>query len=180
VRVLTTQGITLEPQLASHAPAMFDLLCDPAIYEYENEPPASVEALRERFKRLESRTSPDGKQQWLNWVVRMQSRDVADEVAGYVQATVHPNGRASVAYVLGNRHWGKGIASRAVIAMIKELREHHGAGECIAILKSVNARSLRLLQGLGFKLASADEACVDIDPDEMVMILPATTSPSTR
>jgi len=176
VRVLTAQGITLEPQVASHAPAMFDLLCDPAIYEYENEPPRSLEWLRARFARLESRKSPDGKQQWLNWIVRLESGDVA----GYVQASVYPDGRASIAYVLGSRYWGKGIASRAVVAMIGELREHHGAAECIAILKSVNQRSLRLLERLGFASASPSELRIEIESDELVMLLPATASPSTR
>jgi RimJ/RimL family protein N-acetyltransferase len=176
VRALNTRGVTLEPQIAAHAPEMFELLCDPAIYEYENEAPASAQALVERFTRLESRTSPDGTQQWLNWIVRLHSGDVA----GYVQATVHPDGRAAIAYVLGSRYWGKGIASRSVVAMIGELREHHGARDCIAILKSMNGRSLRLLERLGFAPASPQDLGITIDPDETVMILPAITNPSSR
>jgi RimJ/RimL family protein N-acetyltransferase len=176
MRVLTTQGVTLEPQFASHAAAMFDVLSDPAIYEFENHPPTSVEELRKRFKRLESRASPDRSQQWLNWVIRLHSGDIA----GYVQATVHPGGRAAIAYVLNSRYWGKGIAFRSVRAMIEELREHHGAGECIAILKSANARSHRLLQRLGFKPATADKLGVEIDLNESLMVLPAKASPSTR
>lgn len=176
MRVIIAPGITLEPQVESHAPAMFAVLRDPAIYEYENEPPASLEWLQKRFKRLESRASPDGAQQWLNWVVRLDS----GEVAGYVQATVHADGRAAVAYVLGSRFWGQGIASRSVRAMIGELRARHGAGRCVAVLKSVNARSLRLLQRLGFAPATPDEHGVELDPDETMMVLAATASPSTR
>src|SRR4051812_39731660 len=174
MRVLTTRGITLEPQFASHAPAMFEVLSDPAIYEFENEPPASVAALRERFKKLESRQSPDGSQQWLNWVIRLHSGDVA----GYVQATVHSDGRAALAYVLGSQHWGKGIASRSVRAMIEELRERHGVGECIAILKAANGRSQKLLRRLGFE--DGDEMHSRLEPGEMIMVLPATTNPSSR
>lgn len=175
MRVLTARGITLEPQFASHARAMFDVLSDPAIYEFENHPPVSLDALRRRFSKLESRTSPDGTQQWLNWVVRLHSGDLA----GYVQATVHADGHASIAYVLGSSHWGKGIARRAVARMIEELRERHGAGECIAVLKSANARSRRLLQQLGFTPGGAERA-VGLEPGEEVMVLPATSRPATR
>jgi RimJ/RimL family protein N-acetyltransferase len=156
---------------------MFELLSDPAIYEFENHPPTSVPALRQRFKRLESRRSPDGSQQWLNWVVRLHS----GEVAGYVQATVHADGRAALAYVLGSRYWGKGIATRAVGAMMDELRERHGALEFIAILKSANGRSRRLLQRLGFRPAGEGDAPVELEPGEMLMVLsppPAARPPS--
>ena len=176
MRVVTVRGLTLEPQFASHAAAMFDVLSDPVIYEYENEPPASVVALRRRFTRLESRRSPDGAQQWLNWVIRLHTGDLA----GYVQATVHPDGRAALAYVLASRHWGKGIAARSVHAMIGELRERHGVGECFAILKAANFRSGRLLQRLGFVPAAPGAASVEVEPDEILMTLPATATPSTR
>jgi len=173
MRVLTATGLTLEPQFAAHAPAMFEVLSDPSIYEHENEPPASVAALRKRFERLESRRSPDGSQQWLNWVVRLHSGDLA----GYVQATVHADNRAAIAYVLNSRYWGKGIASRSVLAMIDELRARHGAGECFAILKMANARSHRLLDRLGFKLATGEEPGTAIERDEMLMVLPAAKAP---
>jgi ribosomal-protein-alanine N-acetyltransferase len=174
MRVLTTRGITLEPQFASHAPAMFEVLSDPAIYEFENEPPASVSALRQRYKKLESRKSPDGSQQWLNWVIRLHS----GAVAGYVQATVQSDGRAALAYVLGSSHWGKGIATRSVRAMIAELRARHGVGECFAILKAANGRSQKLLHRLGFD--AGDEMQSRLEPGEMIMVLPSTTTPSIQ
>lgn len=171
MRAVTAGDITLAPQMASHAPVMFDLLSDPAIYEFENEAPASLEALRARFQRLETRRSRDGTEQWLNWVVFVDG-----EAAGYVQATVHADGRAMVAYVLNSRFWGRGIASRAVHAMILELREHHGVGDCYAVLKAVNARSQRLLERLGFEPGDAGT----IEPDEIRRVLPARANPSSR
>jgi hypothetical protein len=86
MRTLETAALTLEPQRAQHAAEMFAVLSDPAIYEYENQPPASLEALRRRYAALESRRSPDGREQWLNWVIRLP----AGEPIGYVQATVYP------------------------------------------------------------------------------------------
>src|SRR5256885_15929378 len=60
MRVIETGRLTLEPQTAAHAEEMFAVLSDPAIYEYENEPPPSLEWLRSRFTKLESRRSPSG------------------------------------------------------------------------------------------------------------------------
>ena len=150
------------------------MLSDPAIYEHENEPPRSLDWLRERFERLESRHSPDGTQQWLNWVIRLDS----GELAGYVQATVHADGRAGIAYVLASRHWGHGIASRAVAMMMGLLKREHGVRQFHAVLKASNARSLRLLQRMGFSPAPEGYG-VEIEPDELLMVLP-TATPSSR
>ena len=81
-----------------HADEMFAVLSDPAIYEYENQPPASVEWLRARFEKLESRRSADGTEQWLNWVVRRADAGLI----GYVQATVRAEGTAAIAYELSS------------------------------------------------------------------------------
>ncbi|MDB5873902.1 MAG: hypothetical protein JWQ07_3344 [Ramlibacter sp.] len=159
--------LTLEPQMAAHAGEMFALLSDPAIYEHENEPPVSLDWLRDRFARLESRQSPDGRQLWLNWVIRLPS----SELAGYVQATVHPGGRAAIAYVLASRYWGRGLARRAVEAMLGELGKRYQVGTLSAVLKRANVRSLRLLERLGFALATPElHAALEAEPDEILMI----------
>jgi RimJ/RimL family protein N-acetyltransferase len=161
-RVIRTARTMLEPQVAAHAAEMFALLQDPRIYEYENEPPESEEWLRERFARLETRASSDGTEHWLNWVVRISS----GEAIGYVQATVEPGGRAFVAYVLGSRWWGQGLASEAVRAMMDELRDHYGARHYVAVLKRRNERSRRLLGQLGFTPCTLGDTEEDEDAME--------------
>ncbi|MBL0148486.1 MAG: GNAT family N-acetyltransferase [Ideonella sp.] len=166
---LRAGDLSLEPLMASHAEAMFEVLSDPAIYEYENEPPPSVHALRERYARLESRLSPDGQEIWLNWVVRLGT----GEAIGFVQATLRPDGQAAVAYELASDYWGRGLASQAVRAMLLELVERYQARDLWAVLKRVNHRSQRLLQRAGFTLASpAEHSRRQIDADEMLMHLP--------
>lgn len=152
MRAVRCAGVLLEPQVADHADEMFAVLSDPAIYEFENEPPPTPEWLRERFRKLESRRSPDGREQWLNWVVRVGT----EGLAGYVQATVHPDGSASIAYELSSRFWGRGIGRRAVEAMISELAANYAVRRLFAVAVRDNARSLRLLDRLGF--ATAGEA----------------------
>jgi RimJ/RimL family protein N-acetyltransferase len=167
MRVIETARCTLEPQVAAHADAMFVVLRDPAIYEYENSPPASLESLRERFAKLESRRSADGSENWLNWIVRTK---LAGPV-GYVQATVRSDGSALIAYEFASAHWGQGLASEAVLAMIGELVENYRVQQLSALLKRANDRSRRLLERLGFSVASDEQrAAQDAASDELLMV----------
>jgi [ribosomal protein S5]-alanine N-acetyltransferase len=146
VRRLETPRLLLEPQVAAHAEALFDVLSDPAIYEFENAPPISLEWLRERFIKLETRRSGDGSEQWLNWVVCERG----GAPVGYVQATVQADGRAFMAYELGSAFWGRGLGPEAVAAMIDELAAGYGVHTVQAVFKRANFRSRRLLGALGF------------------------------
>lgn len=167
MRTIATARLALEPQVAAHADEMFVVLADPAIYEHENEPPASVEWLRERYRRLESRRSPDGREWWLNWVLRLPSL----QLAGYVQATVYPDERAAIAYELASRHWGQGLAQEAVRAMIAELVATYGVRRLTAVLKATNRRSLLLLERLGFAPGAPElHAALGVEPDELLMV----------
>ena len=167
MQVIEIDGLALVPQTAAHAGEMFVVLSDPAIYEHENEPPASIEALRYRFAMLESRQSADGQEQWLNWVIRLPTL----KLIGYVQASVDATGSASIAYVLSSAYWGRGLASQAVQAMRGALAGHYQVRRVSAILKRHNGRSLRLLQRLGFALAPSGQASEhQLEPDELLML----------
>jgi len=166
MRTLAAGELVLEPQMAAHAEAMFAVLSDPRIYEYENAPPASVDWLRERFRKLETRLSADGQELWLNWVIRLPD----GELAGFVQATVSAGGRAAIAYELASAHWGRGIAYHAVQAVIDELVDCFGVHTLYAVLKRDNRRSLRLLERLGFAALLPDERIArPVEPGELLM-----------
>ena len=168
MRIVEAGPLTLEPQTAMHAAEMFDVLSDPAIYEYENAPPASVEWLRTRFEKLETRHSADGSEQWLNWVIRMNG----DGLIGYVQATVRTDGSAAIAYEMSSAHWGRGLGRRATEAMLHELVENYGVTTIFAVAKQGNFRSLRLLARLGFTRAGSDLRVMRaVEPDETLMVL---------
>jgi ribosomal-protein-alanine N-acetyltransferase len=152
MRPIETRHLLFEPQTAAHAAEMFDVLSDPAIYEFENRPPASLAWLEDRFRRLESRRSADGSELWLNWVVRSVEEGVA---IGYVQATIYHDGTALVAYEFSSAYWGRGWASEAVAAMLNEIAHSNGVVTAGAVFKTANFRSRRLLQRLGF--AEAEE-----------------------
>ena len=157
---------------------MFAVLSDPAIYEYENEPPPSLEWLRARFARLESRVSADGREQWLNWVIRilpsalayLPGASASAVLIGYVQATVRADHRAAIAYELASAYWGRGLARRAVDAMIGELVQHYRVRLLTAVLKRDNLRSRRFLERLEFAPGVPAILGVGaIEPDEVLM-----------
>ena len=167
MRCVEGQGLRLEPQVAAHAEEMFRVLGDPVIYAFENAPPPSVEWLRWRFERLQTRCSPDGQEQWLNWVIRLPG----GALIGYVQATVLADGQATIGYELASAHWGRGLGRRAVQAMIGELAAQHGVRQLAAVLKRANERSLRLLLHLGFTRALPElHAAHEVAADEWLML----------
>ena len=155
---------------------MFDVLGDPAIYAHENAPPVSIEWLQERYRKLETRQSADGSEQWLNWVLR----GVDGHLLGCVQATVATDGQAFVAYELTSAHWGRGLATEAVTAMIAELRQNYAMHTLMAVFKRSNLRSRRLLESLGFAAAPADDArrsTLEADEDLMLRAAVAIKAP---
>ena len=102
MNTLIAGNLRLEPQAAAHALEMFQVLSDPAIYEFENAPPESFDWLETRFRKLETRLSGDGAEQWLNWVIRLPS----GRLAGYVQASVLAEPVAYIAYIPGYLFFG--------------------------------------------------------------------------
>ncbi len=167
MKTLVTPTLTLEPQVAAHAAEMSLVLSGPAIYEFENAPPVSLEWLRNRFEKLESRRSKDGSEQWLNWVIRLPS----GELIGYVQATVFNDRRALVAYELASAHWRRGLGSHALETMLSELKSDYGVSLFAAVLKRKNYRSLALLNKLKFSMSDeAQRSIYGADEDELLML----------
>jgi len=126
---------------------MFEVLRDASIYTYlDFGPPPSLEHLQRVYATLERRVSPDGSEQWLNWIVVREGAPI-----GLVQATISANG-CEVAYLLGSAHWGHGYAIEAVTAMLAEL----DGCKFFATVDERNARSIRLLARIGFRHVSGE------------------------
>jgi RimJ/RimL family protein N-acetyltransferase len=148
IDAIPTARLRLEPLQPEHAGALFAGLQEPAIYEFLAEaPPSSLAWLEGRYRCLATRVSPDGRDLWLNWAVWSNE---ASEYLGYVQATVHRDQTAEIAYVLFPSAWGRGHATEAVAAMIEDLRKRLVVTTFIARVHPRNRRSARLLDRLGF------------------------------
>jgi RimJ/RimL family protein N-acetyltransferase len=82
--------------------------------------PPTLDELTKRFESLETRRSPDGREIWLNWTVRLRQ---TDEAIGYTQATVVPGKVATIAYVVGSDWQDRGYGTEAVRAIVEVLDE---------------------------------------------------------
>lgn len=167
MRTIRTPSCSLEPQLVAHASEMFEVLSDPAIYEFEGEPPPTVERLAEGYRRRESRASPDGTEQWLNWVVRLPS----GQLAGYVQATVLRSGASYIGYEFSSKYWRQGLGSSSVRALLDELASTYQVHTIVAVLKKANYRSTGLLRKLAFSSCPEELAAeFEAEADEIILV----------
>jgi ribosomal-protein-alanine N-acetyltransferase len=163
MQVLATARLRLEPLVAAHADALYPRLADPRMFEFlDHVPLPSLEALRERYRKLETRCSADGRQHWLNWALVAHAGPPFDAI-GYVQATVLEDRRAWVAYEVAHALWGQGLASEATRAVLEHLGAQHRVSRCLATVDRRNQRSLRLLERLGFcRAAPAEAAALEV------------------
>lgn len=147
-----TDRLWLEPVRASHAGLLFATLSDPRLYRFiPTEPPASIEALAERYGRLESRHSPAGDELWLNWVMRRKlTNQGMGDCIGVVQATLRAVTSAYFAYELGVDHWHQGFATEACRRIVQALFEDFGVGSLEAEVDTRHVASSALLSRLGF------------------------------
>jgi RimJ/RimL family protein N-acetyltransferase len=143
------RGITvaLEPLVADHADELIVPLADPSLWTYADTPvPDSLEGLRARYRRLERRASPDGREWWLNWAVRAGA-----DAIGFVEASVRADEtRIAIAYALGRASWGRGYATDATRTMLAFLSTRFPTARVEAIVDERNVPSLRLLERLAF------------------------------
>jgi RimJ/RimL family protein N-acetyltransferase len=145
---LETPNLVLEPLTVAHADELLPHLADESLYTFvSQDPPPSLAWLRERYTRLERGRSPDGRELWLNWVIRPKS----GEAVGTVQATCSPDLTALIAYEIYTPFQRRGLATEAVAAMIDHLRSDVGMKRIGAFVDTRNERSWRLLERLGFK-----------------------------
>jgi len=147
IPALRTPRLLLEPLVVAHADRLLPGFSDPALYKYiPTEPPRDVEALRARYQRLERRCSPDGRERWWNWAVRLASEAT---YVGLCEATVHEDMTASVAYFVFSAHMRQGYGAEQVGAMLRYLAEV-GVRRAVARIDSKNVSSCRLVEALGF------------------------------
>lgn len=147
---------------------MMGVLADPTLYRFIGGAPPSADDLRRRYAAQSAGHSPDGAQDWLNWVVRDAATGAA---TGYVQATVE-RGTADVAWVIGSEFQGRGLAGAAATAMVGWLRAN-GVETVVAHVHPDHLASAALARRLGLV---ATGALVD---DEVEWKHPAQERPVT-
>lgn len=145
---LLTARLLLEPLRPEHADEMAPVLDDLALHTYTGGRPADRDALRRRYERQALGRSPDGSQQWLNWIVR---RSIDGLAVGTTQATVTTSEKgtiAEVAWVIGSAQQRQGYATEAARAMLKHLRDS-GVTTVVANVHPQHQASMAVARALG-------------------------------
>ena len=113
---VSSARLRLVPLTVADAAEMVDVLSGEALYAYTGGAPPGVGELRARYARQVAGRSPDGREEWRNWILR---REPGGEAVGYVQATISSEGRrAEIAWVVGLRWQGQGYATEAARALV--------------------------------------------------------------
>ena len=146
--MLETERLVLEPLLPAHADEMFPILNDARLHEFTGGTPATLAELRVRYGLLNGRRSPDGKEGWLNWVIR--ARETAAAV-GSVQATIVGN-EASVAWVIGAEWQGRGFATEAATALVSHLLADPTIFSVRALIADGHVASERVAERAGLQV----------------------------
>ncbi len=101
---------------------MVGVLADEELYALIGGAPPEIEELRARYRRLVMGHSPDGSEEWQNWIVR---RRTDGRPIGTLEATiVASERRADIAWIVGRSWQGQGFASEAAGALVRWLEAH--------------------------------------------------------
>jgi RimJ/RimL family protein N-acetyltransferase len=151
---ISTDRVRLAPLLPADAEALFPVLDDERLHAFTGGRPDTFEELRARLRAWSSERSPDGRQAWLNWLVRATDDS---RILGTTQATVErtPDGLvATLAWTTASAEQGRGVASEAARAMFRWLIEA-GVGSIEAHIHPEHVASASVARRVG--LAATDE-----------------------
>lgn len=145
---LSTRRLDLEPLRLEHADEAVLRFDDPALHTFIGGTPPTLPELTARFTRQLTGHSPDGTEDWLNWMARDRA---SGRIAGTVQAQVYrstPPLVVEVAWVVAVPFQRQGLAVEAAGALVTWLREQ-GADVVIAHIHPDHAASEGVARALG-------------------------------
>ncbi len=130
------------------AAEMVGVLSTAALYAFTGGALPGLDELRARYERQAAGRSPDGREEWRNWILR---REPGGQAVGYVQATITDGGqRAEIAWVVGLDWQGQGYATEAALALVAWL-DSRGAGVIRAHIHPGHAASAAVARRAGLR-----------------------------
>jgi RimJ/RimL family protein N-acetyltransferase len=143
---LTGKRVQLRALDERDVPALFEVFSDPRVMRYWSTPAMQhVSQAESYFNKIQ-----DGfrSKQLFQWGIQFEN-DIVGTCTLFHIDLVHR--RAEIGYALGHGFWGKGLARDAVIAVIHFAFESLDLHRIEADVDPRNARSLKLLEQLGFR-----------------------------
>ncbi|MDQ0991153.1 GNAT family N-acetyltransferase [Streptomyces sp. V3I7] len=162
--------LQLEPLAIAHAEEAAEILDDGRLHEWTGGTPPTREELERRYRRQTVGHSPDGRQGWLNWMLRTIR---GGQLVGTVQATLYrprpARVEAELAWVVGHAFQGAGYGREGASTMVRWLRTQGVAG-CVAHVHPGHRASAGIARALGMRPTDAihdgEVLWADFDPRE--------------
>jgi len=92
---IVTDRLELRPLVPEDADEMASVLGDERLHDFTGGRPLPPEQLRARYEHLAGGWSPDGTEQWCNWIVRVGP---GGDAVGFAQATVGGDGVTALTF----------------------------------------------------------------------------------
>jgi len=151
-KIRDSKRLAFESLTPTHASELFKEFSDDRIYRFiPLQRYKTVEELADRFTELSLHGPCDGTCVWLNWILKEKA---LGKYVGWVQATVHEHGLASIAYVVFPLFWRHGYAKEACSTIIDQLFAKTDTEMIFAEIDTRNDASIALIYKLGFKRVS--------------------------
>ena len=152
---LSSARLRLVPVTVADAGEMVHVLSGAALYAFTGGSPPGLDELRARYARQAAGRSPDGSEEWRNWILRLEPGGGA---IGYVQATIVGEGqRAEIAWVVGLDWQGRGYATEAAQALVTWL-DSRGTAVIQAHIRPGHAASAAVARRAGLRPAGTFQA----------------------
>lgn len=145
--IITSPRLVLEPLELEHAELMVDVLADEDLYAFTGGHPPTAAELTERYRRQIEGSGADH-EVWANWII---VDSTTQNPVGFVQATLLREERgwaADVAWVVGTRFQGQGIAGEAAVELVRHL-EAGGVTRFTAHIADGHLASLAVARRIG-------------------------------
>ena len=146
--ILQTDRLILKPQTQADAPAIFAILSDSEATRFWNRPAISRLAVVEELVREQQAAMVQGVCRY--WTVIRK-----DSAIGSVDLSLIQDGSAELGFLFRRDHWGLGLASEAVGAVITHALGALGLTRLAAVAQSANRAALRVLEKNGFALVES-------------------------
>lgn len=146
--LLETERLVLEPITVGHTDEMHGLLSETALYPHIPEDPPLLAELRAKYLRWEHRQSPSGDELWLNWAARLKTTGA---LVAHFQAGLDRHRTATLGYIVGVAHQGRGYAFESLTAVLQFLGQRLNAQRIEARIDTRNGPSVKLAEKLGFR-----------------------------
>ena len=143
--ILQTDRLILRPQVLADAADLFAILSDPQAMRFWSRPAITRLAVVEELMREQHAAMNQG-------LCRYWTMDLNGQAIGSVDLSLIRGASAELGFMLRSDHWGAGLASEAVGAVIAHAFDALRLVRLAAVAQSANRAALRVLEKNGFVL----------------------------